>query len=190
MKTRYLIMFLFLSICVIAQCSIKAPELQVTGEKTALENQVLGTYEQIESDGWLIASTRAFGTKSSTEVSDTKQAVLEAVQNRKFNQDDVSELKHDKVIGENNKGFLHILGNNRYENDVSYRKLVDQIVEEENRDRQIIFDRVLSVNLSAAEAGKDRILEIFAKLNYDNSEAGTMVQTADGQWIEKPNPSE
>ena len=40
-------------------CSVKVPELNVTGEKTALENQVLGTYQQIESDSWVIASTRS-----------------------------------------------------------------------------------------------------------------------------------
>ena len=171
---------------VLAACSIKAPEIQVTGERTALENQVLGTYEQIESDTWIIASTRAVGSGQAQALSSQKRQVLEAMRNRKFNKDDIDELKRDKVIGENNKGFLTILPTERYQHDYEYRELVDQLVAEENRDRKIIYERVMAVNESAAEAGPEKVYEIFAKLNQDNSEPGTMIQLPDGTWIEKP----
>jgi uncharacterized protein YdbL (DUF1318 family) len=168
-------------------CSVKLPELTFTGEKTALENQVLGTYQQIQSDAWLIASTRSFGSPT-TELSAPKQEVLEAVQNRKFNKDDVDEFKRGKLIGENNKGFLTILDNKEYKEKPETKSLVDQIVTEENRDRQIIYERVMAVNMAANQAGANKVTEIFTKLNYDASEPGTLIQTADGQWIEKPKP--
>jgi len=173
-------------IVLISQCSIKAPEIQVTGERTALENQVLGTYQQIESDTYIIASTRAIGSGQAGPISTQKQEVLEAMRDRKFNKDDIDELKRDKVVGENNKGFLTILPTERYHHDYEYREIVDQLVAEENKDRQIIYERVMAVNESAAKAGKDKVYEIFAKLNYDNAEPGTMVQLPDGTWIEKP----
>ncbi len=187
MSNQKIILLLFWGLLPLMACSVKAPELTVTGEKTALENQILGTYQQIESDSYVIASTRAIGNSSSSSatVSDQKKQVLDAVQNRKFNKDDIDELKRDKVIGENNQGFLEILPLDRYQHDLEYKSLVDRLVGEENRDRQVVYERVLAVNESASEAGKGKVSEIFAKLNYDNSEPGTMLQAADGSWAEK-----
>lgn len=183
MKKIYFI--LFISTLVLLQCSIKAPEVTVTGEKTALENQVLGAFQNIENNTWVTASTRSLGSGQSGVLSADKQKVLDAVQNRKFNKDDIDEFKRDKVVGENNKGFLEILPTDRYEHNLEYQSIVQQIVKEENRDRKIIYDRVLAVNQSAAEAGQNKVYEIFTKLNYDNAEPGTMIQQADGTWVEK-----
>lgn len=185
---KYITMFfavLLLSICLI-QCSIRAPELNVTGEKTALENQVLGTYQQIEGDAWLIASSRAIGSGSTSEVPTAKKEVMEAIQNRKFNKDDIDELKRDKVIGENNQGYVQVLPHKKYQTDPEFKKYVDQLVAEENRDRQVIFARIILINESSAGADRAKINEILCKLNYDNSAPGTMIQTKDGAWIEKP----
>ena len=44
---RSFIFVLFLAAIWIAGCSVEAPEVKITGEKTALENQVIGTYEEI-----------------------------------------------------------------------------------------------------------------------------------------------
>ena len=123
---------------------------------------MLGIYQQIESDAWLIASTRSFNS-STAVMSAPKQEVLEAVQNRKFNKDDVDELKRDKVVGEGNKGFLAILGNDAYNEKADYKQFVDQIVAEENRDRQIIFERVLAVNTTAAQAGSAKVNRHFCQ---------------------------
>jgi len=110
--------------------------------------------------------------------------VIDAVQNRKFNKDEVDELKADKVVGENNRGLLQPLSHPRYEGDPEYRLYVDQIIEEENNDRVIIYERVLTVNQNSDEAA--RANKVFAKLNFDNSAPGTMIQNPDGTWVEKP----
>ncbi|HOZ22237.1 MAG TPA: DUF1318 domain-containing protein [bacterium] len=183
MQRRKFILMVFLPLTLL-RCSVRAPELNVTGEKTALENQVLGTYQQIESDSWLIASSRAVGATSSAVVSGGRKEVIDAVQNRKFNKDEVDELKADKVAGENNRGLLQALTHPRYDGDPEYRLYVDQIIEEENNDRMIIYDRVLTINQSSAEAA--RANEVFARLNFDNSAPGTMIQNPDGSWVEKP----
>ena len=185
MNKKFGYAFIFLGMVLLIQCSIKAPEINITGEKTALESQVLGAFQQIESDSWVIASTRAFGSGGAEALSAQKQKVLDAVQNRKFNKDDIDEFKRDKVIGENNKGFLEILPTDRYEHDLQYQKLVDQIVAEENRDRKIIYERILATNPSLADADEEKLYEIFTKLNVDNSEPGTLYQLPDGTWVEK-----
>jgi uncharacterized protein YdbL (DUF1318 family) len=179
-----------LAFCLILwlHCSVKVPELNVTGEKTALENQIFGAYQQIENETWVIASTRSSGRASAPEISAEKQEVLQAVQNRKFNKDDIDELKRSKTTGESNKGFLEILPNDRYQQDAEFRKYADQILAEENHDRRVVFERVTTINQLAAEAGAEKVSEIFAKLNFDNSEPGTMIQNPDGKWIEKAKP--
>jgi len=165
-------------------CSVKAPDISVTGEKTALESQVLGTFQQIESDAFVIASTREF-SGGKTTLSAQKQEVLEAVQNRKFNMDDVDELKKARVVGENNRGFIEILSNPRLEIDADYRRVVEQVVAEENHDRRIIYERVIAINQMASKADPAQLETIFARLNSENSEPGTMIQDSNGQWIEK-----
>lgn len=182
---RFSILFMLLLFTVKFHCSVRAPEVTVTGEKTALENQVIGTYELIEGDTWMIASTRGATQGTSQKMSVDKREVLEATQNRKFNKDDINEFKRDGVIGENSRGFLKIRETDHYNNDGKYKRTVDEIMAEENRDREIIYARVLQVNEDAAEAGQEKVYEIFAKLNHDTSEPGTWLQLPDGTWVKK-----
>jgi hypothetical protein len=167
------------------QCSVKAPEVQITGEKTALENQVLGTYQQIENDAFVIASTRSMESANSATLSSQKQQVLESVQNRKFNKDDIDELKRARVVGENNKGFLTLFPNERYNQDSDYKRMVDELIAEENRDREVIYERVIAINELASDTDEKKLDDIFAKLQFDNSETGTRIQQPDGTWTEK-----
>jgi uncharacterized protein YdbL (DUF1318 family) len=185
MKTFNSILLFILFACITFNCSVRAPEVTVTGEKTALENQVIGTYELIEGDTWMIASTRGSTQSKSERLSVDKREVLEATQNRKFNKDDIDEFKRDGVLGENSSGFLEIRETERYRSDEKYKKIVDEILAEENRDREIIYTRVLQVNEAAAEAGQDKVYEIFARLNHDTSEPGTWLQLPDGTWVKK-----
>jgi len=182
---KYYILVVTLIFFVIIQCSVQVPEFNITGEKTTLENQVLGAYQQIESDTWVIASTRSIGSGQTTPMSSQRKQVLDAVQNRKFNKDEIDEFKKEQVIGENNQGFLTILPLEKYNKDENYRRIVDQIVKEENQDREVVYERIIAINQSAAEASQEERNQIFAKLNFDNSPSGTMIQKPDGTWSEK-----
>ena len=50
--------------CLLLGCSLQAPELVVTGERTALERQVLGSYQQLNEDLWLLSSYTPGGGQS------------------------------------------------------------------------------------------------------------------------------
>ena len=73
----------------------------------------------------------------------------------------------------------------RLEEDPEYRKLVVQIMEEENRDRKIMYDRVMQVNTTAGEATPQEVYAVFAKLNRENTAQGCWIQLNDGSWIKK-----
>lgn len=169
----------------LAACTIHAPEMKFTGEKTALENQILGTYNQVHEDVWMVASVRAANPDSQITLSDEKRAVLTAIQNRDFNKDDVEEFKRDGAVGENAKGLLEIRPLLRLDNDAVYRKLVEDIVAEDNRDRQIIMQRIMDINPTAQTVGASEVEKVFAKLNRDNAKIGEWIQLPEGEWVKK-----
>ncbi len=166
-------------------CSIHAPEVRVTGEKTALEQEVVGTYEQMEEDTWMIASTRAVEEENEIKVSPEKRAVLEALQNQKYNRDDIDEFKVEGFVGENNQGFLEIRSLEKLETNPEKMELIQTIVQEENEDRETVMERVIELNASLKKAVRDDVLSIFAKINQENSTEGTWIQEPDGSWTVK-----
>lgn len=174
----------------IVSCSVKAPEVKITGEKTALENQVIGTYQEIEQDSWTIASVRSTTPGKTQAMSEEKKKVFAAVQNRKFNKDDTNEFKRDGVIGENNVGFLEIRDQEKLNKDPEYRKRVEQIMADENRDRKIIMNRAIQINEQIAQAGENAVSKVFAKIYQDESETNTWIQLEDGRWIKKKGVKE
>ncbi len=183
MKYKYILSILVMVLAV--HCSFKTEDISIRGDKTMLEDQVLGAFEQIESDTWVVASTRSVGGGQTQTMSAQRQNVLESVQNRKFNKDEIDEFKKEQVLGENNKGYLEILPTEKYESDSQYKRIIDQIVTEENQDRKVIYERILAINPSAAAADEEERNKIFAKLNIDNSPDGTLIQKSDGSWSGK-----
>jgi len=182
MKTLVLYSMLFsLSIWGV-NCSVRAPEVKVTGEKSALENQVIGAYEEIEEDTWMVASVRSAGQKKPTKMSPEQKRLSEAVRNRKFNQDDINELKQEGAVGENNRGFLEIRPHAKLENDPEYKKRVTELLEEENRDREIIMNHIVENTMNAS---KDEVYAIIAGNNREKTAPGTLIQLPDGKWVRK-----
>jgi len=169
----------------IFSCSVKAPEVNITGEKTALENQVIGTYQQIEEDVWTLASVRSVGSKQKVTMSAEKKRVLEAVQGRKFNKDDIEEFLQKGIVGENSQGLLEIRDNSKIEKDTELQNRVTKIVESENNYRRVIMDRIMLLNEQAADAGDETVANIFAGINQDNAAPGSWIQTDGDKWIKK-----
>lgn len=185
MNKKCMTSIVLIAVLLVAGCSVKAPEVKITGEKTALENQVIGTYQEIEQDSWTITSVRSTSPGKVTPMSEEKKKVLAAVQNRRFNKDDIVEFKKDLVVGENNKGYLEVRNAEKLSNDDEYRKRVEQIVAAENQDRKVIMERTMQVNEKVASAGEEKVASVFAQIYQDESAPGTLIQLEDGAWVKK-----
>ena len=170
-----------LPLLLIIACSIKTPEITLTGEKTALENQILGAYDQLTDTNLVTTSKR---TSSDRQERKQSPAVRQALQTQQFNKDEIDELKRDHVVGENNKGYLDILENENYQHNAEFSKIVDALVEEENQSRRIIYQRALALNHKGAD-DQDDASTIFAKMQQENAKPGTKIQQLNGVWIEK-----
>jgi uncharacterized protein YdbL (DUF1318 family) len=174
-----------LIIMTVFACSIKAPEVRLTGEKTSLEKEILGTYHQMREDTWMVASTRGVAEKSSVAMSPEKKRSLDALRDQEFNKDDVEEFKKNGFVGETKDGRLLVRSSEELSRIPETAKLVDEIVQEENAGRQIIMERVVELNDALKRAVPEDVSAVFAKMYQENSPAGSWIQKPDGSWIKK-----
>jgi hypothetical protein len=185
MQPKFLIGPAILAACL--SCSVRLPEVvNVTGEKTSLEKEILGTYLLMREDTWMAASTRAAEpVTGSTLLSPEKRRSLDALQQQAFNRDDVEEFKRKGWIGESNDGRLVPRAAADPDFSAEEKRFVEEIIAEENGDRAVILDRVVELNDALKRAVPADVAGVFAKMYQDNSPDGTWTQKPDGTWIRK-----
>lgn len=176
--------------CTIAVAGCGGPLVGVTivDEKTALENQVLGTYQELNQEVLLVASVRYIDPAGrlvpQPPVPPGKEAAIRAMQRSAFNKDDIDRLKAEGLLGENREGGLTILAPEKVSAD--RRAFVKNLVEEENADRETLMQRVLATNETFTPQDLPKIRRTFATLNRDRARSGDWIQRDDGQWTRKP----
>jgi len=194
MRVRHLVIlmtYFAAAVAPLAGCgrSLVGVNVQVVDEATVLEQQVLGTYEDIGKDVVLLASVRAMDEQGrlrrEDEISPQKREVLAAMQSREFNRDDVTAFKALGIAGEDNRGYLTYFPGERTRSDPEYEAFVKAIIEEENRDRQVIMERIVAVNEHLTDQNLGEVEKVFARLNRDNAKPGEMIQLEDGTWVKK-----
>ena len=188
-----------LSICIsvfcITGCAEKLIDVNVTivDQKTALENQILGSYEELGNEVLLLASVRSVDEegklKPVIEVPKGKRKALRAMQRQEFNRDDIQEFKNTSCAGEGNDGQLKYFENERTLKDSGYKKFVVAILQEENEDRLTILQRIVATNKHFTEKDLPKVQKISASLNRNNAQDGEKIQSDNGAWSIKTNSS-
>ncbi len=189
------------SLCVILilmfGCTLAKVKVEVLSERTALENQVLGTYNSLDREMLLAASVRGVDSsgqiqqppKRSQEYKDT----LAAMQVQAFHADDLETFKRLGWVGENNTGLLTTFSTQkdhvpedlkafaeRYTN-AEFNSVVKQI----NNARKTVMHRVVEMNENLTDTDMIKIQKIFAKINIENALPGEKIQAEDGKWMRK-----
>jgi uncharacterized protein YdbL (DUF1318 family) len=164
----------------------------VVDQKTALENQILGTYEELGNEMLLLASVRSVDDagrlKAVAATPPGKMKAIKAMQRMEFNRDDIQQFKQLGCAGEGNDGFLKFLETDKTKKDPRFGAFVQTLIGEENADRQAILDRIIATTANFTEADMPRVKKIYAGLNRDNAKPGETIQQDDGAWIQKPKP--
>ncbi|MBF0308228.1 MAG: DUF1318 domain-containing protein [Magnetococcales bacterium] len=162
--------------------------ITVVDERTALENQVLGSYESLGREMQLVASVRGIDPQGKlVEQAATppgKMKVVRAMQRSAFNRDDLVRFKKEGWIGEANDGRLLVREGATLPE--SERKMVEALIGEENSDREAIIRRVLESNEGMKEEDLQRIRRTFASMRRDQAQPGEWLQEEDGKWRQKP----
>ncbi|MEO6423038.1 MAG: DUF1318 domain-containing protein [Candidatus Nitrotoga sp.] len=171
----------------ITGCSGPLVGVTVIDERTALENQVLGTYQELNQQVMLLASVRYIDPKGklkqTQELPPGKKNVVRALQRVSFNKDDLNRYKSMGIFGENNKGGITLLEPEKVE--LSGRAFVDNLIKEENEDRLIIMSRIIETNETLSSTDAPRVQKMFASLNRDKALKGERIQLDSGKWIQK-----
>lgn len=180
--------FFFFTLLFLSACAKELVGVNVTiiDQRTALENQVLGTYEDIGKDMMLLASVRSIDESGKLKEVDPipkrKKVAIRARQRIEFNKDDIENFKALGCAGENNDGFLAFFEIDKTRKDPQFALFVKTIVQEENDDRKAIMKRIVMMNENLNEDDLPDVQKIFASLNRDNAKKGEKIQLEDGMW--------
>lgn len=159
-------------------------EFHVNSQRTTLEKQVLGSYQEIEEELVLVSSVRGAGPRARAELGSDRKKALMARMNQDFNRDDIDELKDKAIVGEANDGHVEILPQQFFDksavqNDI---ELAKKLVPEENADRLVIWKHIIAANPNLDDKDLNQVQKTFARLQRERSSAGHYVQGSDGKW--------
>lgn len=160
----------------------------VLDEQTSLEKQVLGSYSEIGSDLTAYSSVRGVSPDGSMqtppEKTSSQQQAFNAMRNQRYNSDDVNRLLSNRIVGEGNEGLLVLEESVNPAFGLTMDQ-VDQLIEEENRDRQILIDRLMETTVAETSDKRREVAWIFAQINQETAPAGTRIQMKNGEWKTK-----
>ena len=164
-------------------------DVTVVDQKTALENQILGSYEELGNEMLLLASVRSVDETGKlitvAEIPSGKKLALRAMQRQEFNRDDIQSFKQTGVAGEGNSGLLVFFENQKTKQDKQFGSFAQAIINEENEDRLAILKRTIATNEAFADGDLPKVRKIFASLNRDSANSGEKIQQENGEWTVK-----
>lgn len=149
----------------------------VLSRKTQLENQVLGSFQRLEQDLILASSVR--GERPAPQLTPLQREAVEAMMSRAFNKDDLDALKQEQVVGEAKTGKLELLAPPKQPD---LAKRVTRLLEQENRDREVIIRRVVQQSPGLSDSDLPAVWRIFYRLNLQTAQTGDKVQREAGNW--------
>ncbi len=188
----------FLTALFLAGCTLADVKVNVVSERTALENQVLGSYNSLSDEVLLVASVRGVepsGTiKTPPRRSREYQNSVEAIETIAFHADDVDLFKRLGWAGENNEGFLTSFPMDKTKIPTDLKDSAARFKEEEfvaivkevNGARTVVIERVIGTNENLTKQDLPEIRKVFGKLNRENALPGDKIQNEDGSWTVKP----
>ncbi|NRA65239.1 MAG: DUF1318 domain-containing protein [Pseudobacteriovorax sp.] len=135
----------------------------------------------------MISSVRAVDTDGTTkkiDISQNHETALRAKQNQEFNQDDIFEFKNLGIIGETEDGLLEIVTTTSQKPNIDIPKLAEILIAEENRDRKILWKRIITSNPEIKASDIQQVQKTYAKQIYEAAPKGHWFKRND-QWTQK-----
>ena len=172
-----------------ACCLIIPPPITLTGEKTAIEKQIIGEYRELEKDAWIVSSVNTNvkngGEKSGASGGDI--ILLKAMKVREFHETKIRKYKDEGAIGEANSGLITYKSAPKYDENKELKQILSAVIEEENKARMTIFERTLvkSGTEKPAESETAAFGKIFAEEQRALAKKNDWIQENSGSWVRK-----
>jgi len=162
---------------------IHPPAIHITGEKTALERQVIGEYREIEKDAWVTSTVMVPSKGERRAVVAADETMLQAIKLMELNEDKIRLYKDMGIIGEMNNGYVGIVDEKKLQS-MREGTVIRTLVNDENNARQIIFIKS-SDSKDARDPETIQFGYDFAKEQYAKAKKGDWLQKEDGSWVKK-----
>ncbi len=189
---------LFITIMIlICSCTLAQVKVEVLSERTALENQVLGTYNSLDNEMLLVASVRGVDSdghiRKPPEHSQEHKDAMTSMQILAFHADDIQAFKQLGWAGENKQGLLTTFPIKKHGAPDDLKEFASQykleefnaVISQVNQARKAIMRRVIDMNENLAENNMLEVRSIFWKLNIENALPGEKIQAEDDKWTVK-----
>jgi uncharacterized protein YdbL (DUF1318 family) len=174
--------------CVAVGCAVSPPAIHLTGDRTLVENQIIGEYREIEPDAWTVSSvqTDVQRQKGLPAVS-SDELLVNAMKVRELNEGAIREYKTEGVVGESFQGYCEYIQSEKYEKENAVKKRLLGIVEDENRARRVIFERsIVSTGVERPSGEEIAIFgQRFAKDEQSRALVNDWIQGSNGKWRQK-----
>jgi hypothetical protein len=166
-------------------------EIKIEGGQRTLEEQVLGAFDHLGDEVYVLAGVRAIDPVTGAPTAPppmtrSEARALDARRRMEFNRDDVREFLRLAYVGEGNDGFLVIFEDELQDlraSDPRRSSLVEAVVAEENEDRLLIMQRIVDTNPGlTGEEGLRQVGRILAARHRQDAEPGMKVQLPSGAW--------
>ena len=178
-------------LAILCSCTIKPPEVNVTAEKTALENQLFGEKARVSSDPSTSIAVWSALERYSWEGEDedlltryreaySKRRLTLAQIRRKTMSEYINELKRQGILGESYLGRLVLMSDT-----LGADSQINRIVEAENNDRETILNFYFESHGIETEAEKSKAWAEFAEIAARLSPDGTPIEDNAGNWTAK-----
>ncbi len=162
---------------------IYPPAINITGEKTALERQLIGEYHELEQDAWVTSTVMTPSKGNRKAVINADGELLNAIQIRELNSDIIRLYKDKGLIGEQNNGYIAIVDEKKLQS-LQESDAIRTIVQQENNARSIIFVK----SSGATKSNETKAIQFaveFAKEQHAKAKKGDWIQNNDGRWVKK-----
>ncbi len=181
----------------LAGCTLAQVKVAVVSERTALENQVLGTYNALDTEMLLVASVRGVDSTGRIQAPPRRSGeaddAMRALQILAFHADDLEAFKRLGWVGENADGLLTSFPQTREGGPEDLKAFARRysaeefasVVGEINRAREVVMRRVIALNEDLTEGDLPRVRRVFGQLNAQNALPGEKIQRPDGAWAVK-----
>ncbi|HOE20668.1 MAG TPA: DUF1318 domain-containing protein [Spirochaetota bacterium] len=162
---------------------IYPPAINITGEKTALERQLIGEYHELEQDAWVTSTVMTPSKGNRKAVINADEELMNAIQIRELNSDIIRLYKDRGLIGEQNNGYIAIVDEKKLQS-LQESDAIRTIVQQENNARSIIFVKSSGATKSNEAKAMQFAVE-FAKEQQAKAKKGDWIQNNDGRWVKK-----
>ncbi len=165
-------------------CWIAPPDINLTGQKTVIERQIVGEYRELEKEAWVVSSVK---TGISSKGGARDEEIFQAFRTRDEARDQVRKFKDEGAVGEANTGLLGYIGTSEYNRDPGKKKALLSVMEKENGARRTIFRRTL-VKAGVENPTAEQTAALgrkFAEEQRAFAKVNDWIQEAGGTWVRR-----